>query len=164
MSNITSAELAAAFEGEPTKKVAKGVKTKSSKGPGGSGKKKKVISISVLVIGLITLVVGVVFLVLNIMQANKAADGDFLVTAGNWTLENEPGVVWDFTEIGKGILTTNNHINDYDFKWALEDGKLLIETDWLYDLENEYTYNLDQSGKVLTLTTGDGAEYKFFAK
>lgn len=160
MSNITSAELAAAFEGEPTKKAAKKTKTEV-KDP---SKKKKVISISVLVIGLITLVVGVVFLVLNIMQANKAADGDFLVTAGNWTLENEPGVVWDFTEIGKGTLTTNNHTNDYDFKWAIKDDKLLIETDWLYDLENEYTYKLDQGGKILTLIVDDGTEYKFVAK
>ncbi|MBR3248817.1 hypothetical protein IKF89_02185 [Candidatus Saccharibacteria bacterium] len=160
MSKITNAELAAAFEGEPTKKAAKKTQIES-KGP---DKKRKIISISVLVIGLITLVVGVVFLVLNIMQANKAADGDFLVTAGNWTLENEPGVVWDFTEIGKGTLTTNNHTNDYDFKWAIKDDKLLVETDWLYDLEDEYTYNLDQGGKVLTLTTEDGAEYKFVAE
>ena len=105
-------------------------------------KKKKIISFSVLAVGLIALVVGVVFLVLNIIKMNQAADGDFLVTAGNWVMEgSDSKVVWDFTEIGKGSLTTNGHINDYNFIWSLKDGKLQIETDWLYDLENEYEYN-----------------------
>ena len=124
--------------------------------------KKKYISISVLVIGLIVLVVGVVFLVLNLMNAAKSDDGDFLTKVENWSLEGEEGVIWDFTEIGKGTLTTNNHKNDYDFIWALEDGKLLIETDWLYNLENEYEYTLDQGNGVLTLTADDKT-YKFIA-
>ena len=126
-------------------------------------KKKKIISISVLVVGVIVLVVGVVFLVLNLISASKAADGDYLVKAGDWALEDGEGVVWDFTEVGKGTLTTNNHLNDYDFIWALEDGKLKIETDWLYNLENKYEYELDQNSGVLTLTA-DGATYKFKAQ
>ena len=78
-------------------------------------------------------------------------------------LTGEDGVVWDFTEIGKGKLTTNNHINDYDFIWSLEDGKLKIETDWLYNLENEYEYALDQNAKTLTLTSGEDV-YRFTAE
>jgi hypothetical protein len=69
-------------------------------------------------------------------------------------------VVWDFTEIGKGTLTTNAHENDYDFIWAIEDGKLKIETKWLYDLENEYDYKLDQDKGELVLSA-DGEEHKF---
>ncbi len=125
-----------------------------------SAKKRKNISIAVLAIGLITLVVGVVFLVINLITATRGADGEYLVSAGEWTLEDESGVVWKFTEIGKGTLTTNNHTNDYDFIWALEDGKMRIETDWLYDLENEYEYSLDQNSGVLTLKDGDKT-YKF---
>ena len=106
------------------------------------------------------LVVGVVMLVLNIIGASRAADGDYLVKAGDWTLEGEDGVIWDFTEIGKGKLTTNDHKNDYDFIWAIEDGKLMIETDWLYRLDNTYEYSLDQGAGVLTLTADD-ATYKF---
>jgi len=124
--------------------------------------KKKIISISVLVVGLVMLVVGVVFLVLGLVKGAGVADGEYLVAADNWTLENGPGVIWDFTEIGKGTLTTNNHENDYDFIWAIEDGKLKIETDWLYNLENEYEYELDQSAGVLTLTSDEGT-YKFLA-
>lgn len=126
-------------------------------------KKKKIISISVLVIGIITLICGVVFLVLNLIKASSAQDGDFLVSVGSWTLEDEPGVVWDFKEIGKGSLTTNNHQNDYDFKWAIEDGKLKIETDWLYDIEDEYEYKLDQGAKTLTLQ-GENKSVKFKAE
>lgn len=135
-------------------------KPKSNKNP---EKKKKIISFSVLILGITVLVVGVVFLVLNIMKANKAADGDYLVTAGNWTLDGQEGVIWDFTEIGKGKLTTNNHINDYDFIWSLEDNKLKIETDWLYNLNNEYEYTLDQGAKTLTLTSGEDV-YRFMAE
>ena len=135
-------------------------KPKSNKNP---EKKKKIISISVLAVGLIALIVGVVFLVLNLMNASKAADGEYLVTAGTWVLDSEEGVVWDFTEIGKGTLTTNNHVNDYNFIWSLEDGKLKIETDWLYSLENEYEYTLDQGAKTLTLTSGEDV-YRFIAE
>ena len=125
-----------------------------------SHKKAKIISIVALVAGIIMLVVGVVFLVLNLNRASQAADGEYLVEAGNWSLEGSEGVIWDFTEIGKGTLTTNNHLNDYDFTWTIKDGKLLIETDWLYELDNEYEYQLDQNNGTLTLTDDENT-YKF---
>lgn len=125
--------------------------------------KKKIIAICALVAGLVMLIVGVVMLVLNIIAASRAADGDYLVKAGDWALEGEDGVIWDFTEVGKGKLTTNNHQNDYNFIWAIEDGKLMIETDWLYRLDNTYEYSLDQGAGVLTLTADD-ATYKFTAQ
>lgn len=137
--------------------------------------KKKLISIIVLVIGLLFLVVGVAFLMTRLLKGPEVQDGEYLVSAENWTLsdgancENEEdatncvsSVIWNFAEIGKGTLTTNNHLNDYDFTWAIQDGKLLIETDWLYQLDNEYEYELDKSNGVLTLKSDDG-EYKFFA-
>lgn len=134
-----------------------------SKSPRDPLKKKKILSTTLLIIGVITLVVGVVFLVLNLIKMNRAADGDYLVSAGNWVLDGSDSVIWDFTEVGKGTLTTNNHLNDYIFIWAIKDDKLKIETDWLYDLENEYTYQLDQGAKTLTLTA-DGTTYRFTAR
>ena len=125
-------------------------------------KKRKIISISAFVLGIAALVAGITFLVLNIIKSNHAADADYLVSAENWTLQDSDSVVWDFTEISKGTLTTNNHENDYDFIWSLEDGKLKVETDWLYDLDNEFSYTLDQSAGTLTLTDNDG-EYVFVA-
>ena len=125
-------------------------------------KKKFIWAIVTLVVGLATLVAGIVFLVITLNRGAAAQDGDYLVTQENWVLSDSDKVVWDFTEIGKGTLTTNGHENDYEFKWALEDGKLKIETDWLYELENEYDYTLDQVNGKLTLSA-DGKEYEFVA-
>lgn len=123
-------------------------------------KKKKIISLAVFAIGLVTLVAGAVFLILNLTRGVDIADGEYLVSAEKWVLEDSDRVEWKFTEIGKGTLTTNAHENDYDFIWALQDGKMKIETDWLYDLENEYDYQIDQKAGELILSA-DGEEYKF---
>ena len=116
---------------------------------------KKRVSLIVMIIGLITLVVGVVFLIVRLITVPSVTDGEYLVSVGEWTEQGEPGIVWNFTEIGKGTLTTNDHLNDYDFAWALEDGKLKINTEWLYTLNDEFDYTLDQTGNMLTLVNGD---------
>ena len=128
--------------------------------------KKKLISIITCIVGVFALVVGVVFLIIRLNQGPSVADGEYLVSAENWTLVDGtncameetncvPSVIWTFEEIGKGTLTTNNHVNDYDFIWSLEGGKLKMETDWLYTLENEYDYTLDQNNGVLILRDGE---------
>lgn len=116
---------------------------------------KKRISLIVLIIGLLTLIAGVVFLIVRLTAGPSVADGEYLVSVGEWKEQDEPSVIWNFKEIGKGTLTTNNHTNDYDFVWALEDGKLKINTEWLYTLNNEFDYVLDQGSNILTLTSGD---------
>ena len=137
-------------------------KNKKTKDP---QKKKKIISIGVFVIGMIALIVGVVFLIINLTRGKSVADGEYLVTAENWVLttcdsDNCENVIWDFTEIGKGTLTTDGGEHKYDFKWAIKDGKLIIQTEWLYEMDNEYDYSLNQNDGVLTLKDDDG-EYKF---
>ena len=124
--------------------------------------KKQIATIVTFIIGLAVLITGLVFLILRFTKGSAMADGEYLVSATNWTLENENGVIWDFTEIGKGTLTTNDHKNDYDFIWSLEDGELKIETKWLYDMENDYEYTLDQNSGILTLRD-DENEYRFIA-
>lgn len=141
--------------------------------------KKLIISIIIFVIGIITLAVGVVFLLINLLQKTGLQDGEYLVSAYEWVLDDWshcaptdtgegerddtarclPSVIWEFTEIGKGKLTTNGHINDYDFAWAIRDDKLIVETKWLYTFDNEYDYELDQENGILTLTDGD-TEYR----
>lgn len=142
---------------------------------------KKRISLIVFIIGLLTLIAGVVFLIVRLNAGPSIADGEYLVTVGEWKLKdgeclqskcadntkcidengestvvcNGDSVIWNFTEIGKGTLTTNNHVNDYDFVWLLEDGKLKINTEWLYTLNDEFEYSLDQNGNTLTLVSGD---------
>ena len=126
-------------------------------------KKKKIIFISVFAVGLATLIAGAVFLISNLTRGADVADGEYLISVEKWVLSDSDRVEWKFTEIGKGTLTTNAHENDYDFLWSLEDGKMKVETDWLYDLENEYDYKLDQNAGELILSA-DGEEYKFVAE
>ena len=116
---------------------------------------KKRVSLIVLIIGLLTLIAGVVFLIVRLNAGPSIADGEYLVSVGEWKEQDEPSVIWNFTEIGKGTLTTNNHTNDYDFVWAIEDGKLKVNTEWLYTLNDEFDYTLDQNGNMLTLTRDD---------
>ena len=168
-------------------------------------KKKRITSIIVMVIGLATLVTGAVFLVLKLNAGPAVADGEYLVSAGEWVLDNDPScasenkdksengdktdagagtvtidgtengsesaenkpevacesrVVWKFTEIGKGTLTTNGHKNDYNFAWALKDGKMTIRTEWLYEMDDEYDYTLNQEDGILTLKSGE-KEFRF---
>ena len=137
-------------------------------------KRKKIACIATFVIGIIMLIVGATFLVISLLGSNAVADGEYLVEKKSWTLtdcgeENCDKVVWNFTEIGKGTLTTDGDEHEYSFEWAIEDGKLLIRTNWLYDLDNKYDYSLDQGGGTLTLREAgedesDKVEYRFVAQ
>ena len=128
-----------------------------------SGRNKK--SVAIFVIGMLALAAGLAFLIFKLVSGPSKADAEFMVSAGDWVREDAPSVIWDFTEIGKGKLTTDNHANDYDFIWALDGNKLKIETDWLYNLSDEFEYSLDQGGKVLTIKNADkNIEIKFKAK
>lgn len=117
--------------------------------------KKKRSGVVVFCIGLTALVSGVAFLLYNMFKAPDIRDAEYLAQVGTWQREDEPTVVWQFTEVGKGTLTTNFHINDYDFIWALDEDNLKIETDWLYTLNDEYIYSLNQANNTLTLINGD---------
>ena len=117
-------------------------------------KRHKKLPIVILVIGILSLIVGAVLLAIRLVSAPKISDAEYLVQIGQWAEDDAEGVIWNFTSIGEGTLTTNDHINDYKFAWAIEDKKLKIQTDWLYTIDNEYTYELDQNASRLTLTEG----------
>lgn len=126
---------------------------------------RKRLPIAVFVIGILVLIGGLAFLIVRLINQPKTEDADFLVSAGEWVREDEPTVVWNFTEIGKGALTTDGHLNDYPFDWTINDKKLKIETEWLYDLADEFDYILDQGAKILTIRLKDSdTEIKFQAK
>lgn len=105
---------------------------------------------------------GLATLLVKLLAKPDTRDAEYLVEMGEWAEEDADGVIWNFTEIGKGTLTTNNHTNDYEFIWAIDGDTLKIETKWLYELNNEYTYKINQGEKKLTLTDGD-KEYVFLA-
>ena len=111
--------------------------------------RKLVIGIITLILGLATLIGGVAFLIITLTKGPKVQDAEYLVEVGSWQREDEPSVVWNFTEIGKGSLTTNEHKNDYDFIWAMDGNKLKIETEWLYTIDDDFEYKLKDGKLVL---------------
>lgn len=124
----------------------------------------KKVAIAIFVIGMVVLIAGLAVLIIKKTAQPLLDDAEFLITAGDWVREDSPSVIWSFTEVGKGKLTTDNHLNDYDFIWKLQDKKLLIETSWLYNLDNEFDYVIDQGEKTLTITNSDkNIEIKFNA-
>lgn len=122
-------------------------------------------SIIIFIIGILALAAGGTLLGIKFLSQPATDDAEFLVTSGTWVREDAPSVIWDFTEAGKGKLTTDSHTTDYDFTWTVKDGKLTVETEWLYELSDEFDYTLDQGAKVLTLTVpGKDVKVKFRAE
>ena len=113
---------------------------------------KKRVGLVVMLVGILACIAGLVFLLMNIFAKPDMRDAEYLVEVGMWVREDEPSVEWKFTEVGKGVLTTNAHTNDYDFIWALDEDTLKVETAWLYTLNDSFVYELNQSDKTLTLT------------
>ena len=154
---ISDAELAEAFKPVETEEKQPEQSEKPAKKKSKQNKDtKKKWGITIFIIGLLTLAAGVTFLLITVLKGPRIQDADYLVQVGKWELENEPSVVWNFTEIGKGTLTTNSHLNDYDFIWRIDGDTLKIETKWLYELNDEYTYKLDQGKNTLTLSSESG--------
>ena len=124
----------------------------------------KKVSIAVFVVGIIVLIAGLTVLIVKKTAQPLLDDAEFLITAGQWVREDEPGVIWDFTEVGKGVLTTDDHQNDYNFTWKLDNSKILIETDWLYSFHDSFDYVLNQGERTLTVKSSDrDAEVVFIA-
>lgn len=109
---------------------------------------KLVVGIATLILGLATLAIGIVMLVIALNRQPDVQDAEYLVSVESWQREDAPSVIWRFTEVGSGTLTTNAHQNDYNFIWALEGDQLKIETEWLYDLDDEYNYKIE-GGKLI---------------
>lgn len=117
------------------------------------------------IIGLLALAIGAVVLIIRLNSGPDVSDGDYLTQEGEWVREDNSTVIWDFTDIGNGRLTTDGHLNNYAFSWSIENGKLTIETDWLYDLNDEFDYKIDRNAGILTITRADkGVEVTFKAR
>ena len=100
---------------------------------------------------MVTSVAGLTFFLVNLFTEPGLRDAEYLVEIGTWTRKDQPSVIWQFTEVGKGTLTTNAHTNDYDFIWAISGDKLEVETEWLHNLEDEFSYVLSQDEPELIL-------------
>lgn len=116
---------------------------------------KKRFPLVIFIIGIITLLAGGGFLAWRYLEPPSISDADYLVQLRTWTAKTSESLVWTFTEVGKGQLTTNNHQNDYDFLWALDGNQLKTETAWAYPLQNTFTYKLNRQDNTLELSSGD---------
>ena len=152
--------------------------------------KKSIFGFISLGIGVAALAASATFFIIKNNEKPAVRDAEYLVSVGKWIMQSESNtepvdcissveeenaeptdcisvepttgnVIWNFTEIGKGTLTTNNHIDDHDFKWAIESNKLKIETDWLNTLYDELTYKIDQKEQILEVTRENGTTQKF---
>ena len=103
----------------------------------------------VLAAGVALLIAGAALFVVKMISGAALRDANTLIEVGTWQREDAPEVIWTFTEMGKGTLTSNGHQNDYDFLWRIDGDTLKLEIKWLYDVEDEYTYRLKD--KVLSL-------------
>ena len=121
-------------------------------------KKASIVPLIIFIVGLVTLATGATFFILDLLKKPDIRTADYLVEVKNWKEQGTDTVFWSFTEIGKGTLTTNNHINDYDFIWRIDDDTFKIETSWLYALNNEYTITIDDEAKTFTLTKKDSGQ------
>ncbi len=146
-------DLNSAFGKKPTTPAAQdSKKSKKAKKPFTKARK---ISIAAFAVGMLVLIGGIGFCAWRYLKGAPVADARFLVEVGSWQMQDEEPVIWKFTDIGHGTLTTNKHINDYDFIWALDGNEFKIDTNWLYTLSDAFTYELDQSARELKITSGD---------
>ena len=119
--------------------------------------KKPLFGVLTFSIGTLALATSTTYFIIKNNEKPAIRDAEYLVSVGEWIMQpnnaedDSSNVVWIFNEIGKGLLTTNNHIDDHEFKWSIEDGKLKIETDWLYSLYDEFDYELDQEEQKLEI-------------
>lgn len=121
-----------------------------------SNLRRRAISVAVFLCGVISLVAGVVALVYGLARSDEVSAAAFLVKAGPWQRQDAPDVTWQFTSIGAGTLTTDGGEHEYPFTWALVDGQLKVDTEWLYTLNDAYDFSLNQSTSKFTLKTAQG--------
>ena len=124
--------------------------------------KKKIALIVSGIILLLGLIGGAIWYFLLRDTTPPLSDAEFLVKYGTWEKSGAPKVKWIFKGDGKGTLTTNNMINDYEFTWTLEGGILKISTAWLYDLEDEFAFSLNREEESFTVIAKADAKESTF--
>lgn len=117
--------------------------------PKTKSKNRLKLGIVILIIGIASLAAGVAFLAMTLNKGPSVQDAEYLVSVKDWQREDGSNVMWSFSEIGKGSLTTDGHANDYNFIWAMEGDKLKIETEWLYTINDEFEYKIEDGKLIL---------------
>ena len=123
-------------------------------------KSKKPLIISLIVIFVLLLVAAGVFCYFKFFKTPPGIvknDVEFLTEIDAWEKVNASTVIWSFKTDGTGELTTNKE-NYYPFKWYLSNGKLEIDTTWLYQLSDAFEITLDRDSETPTFVVKNLAD------
>lgn len=119
-----------------------------------SKKARLVIIISSIVGGLAVVGVLLYFLVFRKVEPVVVLTERDILTSHAWEKKDAPTVIWTFHADGTGELTTNKS-NYYDTIWQLSQENdtqtLSITTNWLYKLEDSFTFILDRDTDTFTV-------------
>lgn len=130
------------------------VKSKSSKPQKVTAKKSKKPIIISLAILLVLALAGGGFYYFQFLRKPAEIiknDVEFLSDIDAWEKLDSPTVIWSLRADGTGELTTNKE-NYYDLKWYLSNGKLEIDTAWLYGLSDAFEISLDRESEIPSFT------------
>ena len=119
-----------------------------------SKKARLAIIISSVVVALATIAAVLIFVVFKKEEPVAVLTDRDLLTAHAWEKQDAPTVIWTFHADGTGEITTNK-TNYYDIIWSLsqeeDTHKLEIQTDWLYKLNDSFTFSLDRETDTFTV-------------
>ncbi|MBR3232952.1 hypothetical protein IKF74_01570 [Candidatus Saccharibacteria bacterium] len=139
----------------PADKIDQVAGTKPKKHLSKKAKLALIISGAVLVAAAIVVVL-ILFVFKKTEPVIVKTDRDIL-TAHAWEKDGAPTVIWTFRDDGSGEITTNKS-NYYNMNWSLEQGEgesatqtLKITTNWLYDIEDTFTFSLDRDEDTFTV-------------
>lgn len=139
-------------KGDPADKIDQVAGTKPKKHL--PKKAKLAIIISTIVLAIAGIVAALVLFVFKHEEPEVVlSDRDILVSHA-WEKEDAPTVIWTFRTDGTGEITTNKS-NYYNMTWELSQGEetntLSITTEWLYKLEDTFTFSLDRENNSFAI-------------
>ena len=123
-------------------------------------KSKKPLIIAIIVIFSVALIGGGIFCYFKFLKKSPEIvknDVEFLTEIDGWEKVDAPTVIWSFKPDGTGELTTNKE-NYYQTKWYLSNGKLEIDTSWLYELSDAFEITLDRESETPSFTVKNLAD------
>jgi len=123
-------------------------------------KSKKPLVIVLVVLFSLALIAGGIFYYFKFLRKSPEIvknDVEFLTEVDAWEKSGAPTVIWSFKPDGTGELTTNKE-NYYSLKWYLSDGKLEIDTSWLYELSDSFEITLDRASEIPSFTVKNLAD------
>ncbi len=118
---------------------------------------KKPVKIIIGIIVAVGIVFGAIKLTEFITKRNisviNMSSADFLIYESPWTRSDNPNVIWEFQEGGKGKITSGDGTETYDMTWKVENDKtLIVKTTWYSEVTDKLTLTTDREKLTFTIT------------